>query len=374
MIRVATFNCSLNRQAAGQLVRDFSDGTNPQGQAVAEIIQRVRPDILLLNEFDYDRQGEAVRLFQREYLAARQGGQRPIEYPYYYIAPVNTGAASGLDMDGDGRADGPADAFGYGQFEGQYGMVLFSKFPIQMPAVRTFQRFLWKDMPGALLPDDETTEAAGDWYSQKALAVLRLSSKSHWDVPVEIGGAVLHVLASHPTPPVFDGTEDRNGRRNHDEIRFWTDYITPDKSEYIYDDRGLFGGLSAEAMFVLCGDLNADPVDGDGLREGIGGLLAHRRVRDVRPASKGAAEAAALQGGVNSDHIGPPELDTYQSRPGLPPGNLRLDYVLPCRTMAVIKAGVFWPEKADPLWRLTAGPPHVSSDHRLVFVDLVIPE
>ncbi len=374
MIRAATFNCSLNRPTAGRLAEDLSGGGDEQARNVAEIIQRVRPDILLLNEFDYDRQGEAVRLFQREYLAAGQGGQRPIEYPYYYTAPVNTGAASGLDLDRDGRADGPGDAFGYGQFEGQYGMVLFSRFPIQRSAVRTFQRFLWKDMPGALLPDEEAVEAAGDWYSRQALAVFRLSSKSHWDVPIEIGGAVLHVLASHPTPPVFDGPEDRNGRRNHDEIRFWTDYLTPERSEYIYDDRGLFGGLSAEALFVICGDLNADPVDGDGLREGISGLLAHRRVRDVRPASKGAAEAAALQGGVNSDPIGPPELDTYQSRPGLPPGNLRLDYVLPCRTLEVIKAGVFWPEKADPLSSLTAGPPYASSDHRLVFVDLVIPE
>ena len=29
----------------------------------------------------------------------------------------------------------------------------------------------------------------------------------------------------HPTPPVFDGPDDHNGTRNHDEIRFWSDYI-----------------------------------------------------------------------------------------------------------------------------------------------------
>jgi endonuclease/exonuclease/phosphatase family metal-dependent hydrolase len=374
MIRIATFNCSLNREAAGRLIRDLSGGIDPQARAVAEIIQRVRPDILLLNEFDYDRQEEAIRIFQTEYLSAGQSGQAPVEYPFFFTAPVNTGIASGLDLNRDGQASGPEDAYGYGQFEGQYGMVLFSTFPIQENQVRTFQDFLWKDMPGAMLPDEASTTAAGDWYSKEALARLRLSSKSHWDVPIEVEGKVLHILACHPTPPVFDGAEDRNGRRNHDEIRFWTDYITPEKSAYIYDDRGRVGGLEPEAKFVIVGDLNADPFDGDGLHQGIAGLLAHPRVQDIRPASEGAEEASAVQGGVNREHKGPSRLATYQSRPGQAPGNLRLDYVLPSAGLAVIKAGVFWPRMSDSLSSLTAGPPYVSSDHRLVFAEIEMPE
>ncbi len=59
--------------------------------------------------------------------------------------------------------------------------------------------------------------------------MLRLSSKSHWDIPLQIGGAIVHVLTAHPTPPVFDGPEDRNGCRNHDEIRLWSDYIDPSR-------------------------------------------------------------------------------------------------------------------------------------------------
>ena len=66
---------------------------------------------------------------------------------------------------------------------------------------------------------------------EEELEVVRLSSKSHWDVPVKVGGHTVHVLASHPTPPTFDGEEDRNGRRNHDEIRFWADYVSPGKAE-----------------------------------------------------------------------------------------------------------------------------------------------
>jgi hypothetical protein len=55
---------------------------------------------------------------------------------------------------------------------------------------------------------------------------------------VKVGGKTIHVLASHPTPPTFDGAEDRNGKRNHDEIRFWRDYISEKTSNYIYDDKG----------------------------------------------------------------------------------------------------------------------------------------
>jgi hypothetical protein len=104
--------------------------------------------------------------------------------------------------------------------------VLLSRFPIDAARVRTFRKFLWRDMPGALLPDDPATPAAADWYSPQELAVLTLSSKNHWDVPVKIGKRTVHLLISHPTPPSFDGPEDRNGRRNHDEVSFWRDYIT----------------------------------------------------------------------------------------------------------------------------------------------------
>src|SRR5262245_38564465 len=63
-IRVATFNCSLNRNNAGDLINDLSTPDNAQAAAVAEIIQRIDPDIILLNEFDYDANFQAAQLFQ----------------------------------------------------------------------------------------------------------------------------------------------------------------------------------------------------------------------------------------------------------------------------------------------------------------------
>jgi ABC-type phosphate transport system substrate-binding protein len=64
-LRFATFNASVNRNAAGQLVADLSTGQDPQLRNVAEIIQRARPDVLLVNEFDFYPDEQAARLFQR---------------------------------------------------------------------------------------------------------------------------------------------------------------------------------------------------------------------------------------------------------------------------------------------------------------------
>ena len=79
-------------------------------------------------------------------------------------------------------------------------------------------------MPGALAPSDP--ESGENWYSPEEWAAFRLASKSFWDVPVSLpNGSEVRFLLSHPSPPAFDGPEKRNQRRNHDEIRFWADYL-----------------------------------------------------------------------------------------------------------------------------------------------------
>ena len=191
-VRFATFNASLNRFNAGDLVTDLSTPDNAQAKAVAEIIQRTQPDVLLINEFDYVENGVAAELFRDNYLSVSQNGADPIDYGYYFVAPSNTGIPSGFDFNNDGSVGGADDAFGFGFFPGQYGMAVFSKYPINDDEIRTFQHFLWKDMPGALLPDDPNTPAPADWYSPAELNVFRLSSKSHWDVPIQIGNKVVH--------------------------------------------------------------------------------------------------------------------------------------------------------------------------------------
>lgn len=372
-VRVATFNASLNRNLAGQLVSDLSTPDNVQAKTVAEIIQRTQPDVLLINEFDFVADGVAAQLFQDNYLSVSQNGARPIDYDYFFVAPSNTGSASGFDLDNDGSVGGPNDAFGFGFFPGQFGMAVYSRYPIDYESIRTFQLFLWKDMPGAMLPDDPNTRAPADWYSPAELDVFRLSSKSHWDIPIHIDHKVVHFLASHPTPPVFDGPEDRNGTRNFDEIRFWADYILPSRSGYIYDDQGTYGGMERGAMFVIAGDQNSDPLDGDSIPGSIQQLLEHPLVNSkVTPSSEGGPEQTALQGGANLAHQSDPAFDTADFADGAP-GNLRADYVLPRKNLKIVDAAVFWPTTDDPLFPLVGVFPFPSSDHRLVWIDVRVP-
>jgi myo-inositol-hexaphosphate 3-phosphohydrolase len=390
-IRFAQFNASLNRTAEGRLTTDLANpnadtpGTR-QAKAVAEIIQRNNPDVVLINEFDYDAANpeQSVKLFLQNYLGQGQNGAGPVEYPYFYIAPSNTGIPSGFDLDNNGAvvsSVGAAgygnDAFGFGNYPGQYGMVLLSKYPIDTANVRTFQNFLWKDMPDALLSTIQTPGAAEPWYSSAEQSALRLSSKSHWDVPIQVNGKTIHALVSHPTPPVFDGPEDRNGKRNHDEIRFWSDYVTPGKGGYIYDDQGRKGALDAGSSFVIMGDQNADPLDGDSFDQAISQLLDNPNINtSVTPSSAGAVEAAQRQHNINDQHQGNPAFDTADFS-DVTPGNLRSDYVLPSQNLKITDAEVFWPTQADDLFRLIGEfdrdfPPEgfPSSDHKLVSVDV----
>ncbi|MGS2721394.1 endonuclease/exonuclease/phosphatase family protein [Paraglaciecola aestuariivivens] len=366
-VRIATFNVSMEASnyvapkaevTGNELHQQLSTADNAQIKNIAEIIQRVRPDILLLNEFDYLPSNQAdIKHFTQHYLQQSQNGQAPIEYPYVYTNEVNTGIDSGLDLDKDGIASGSkGDAFGFGFFAGHYGMLVLSQYPIHIEQVRSFQRFLWKDMPNNLLSTIKQADGQ-DYYSSEAQNILRLSSKSHWDLPIQIGNQVLHLLASHPTPPVFDGPEDRNGKRNHDEIRFWHDYISgPDESSYIYDDQGKTGGL-ADSPFVIVGDLNASIHDGDAYKTGISALLAHKLVNNqVQPKSVGGKENRPEN----------PNAATHTAAWGM-----RADYVLPSNDLTVKNAGVFWPSKTDALFRLVKDRSS-SSDHRLVWVDITL--
>lgn len=363
-LRIATFNASLHRDTEGGLRRELASPGSAQPNAVAEIIQRVRPDILLLQEFDYDAAGDGARAFQSNYLGRSQNGAEPIHYPYSFFTESNTGQPSGFDLNHDGSVGGGQDALGFGEFPGQYAMLLLSRFPIDSGEARTFRKFLWRDMPGALLPDNPATAALRDWYSPQALAVLPLSSKNHWDVPVRIGELTLHVLASHPTPPAFDGPEGRNSLRNHDEVRFWSDYLNATGVSYMRDDAGRHGGF-AGSEFILMGDLNSDPHDGSSLHQAIEALLRHPRVNSTfTPASEGAAQAHAMQGGANTGHEGDPRFDTADFSDRVV-GNLRVDYLLPSKGLTVCGGGVFWPRAEEPHAQLLS-----SSDHRLVWLDL----
>jgi len=364
VIRFATFNVSMNRNKQGGLLSDLESSRGLQFGRIAEVIQRVRPDVLLLNEFDYDEAGKSIALFQKNFLGVGQNAQDPIDYPHVYFAEANTGVASGVDINRDGKVALPDDGFGFGAFAGQYGMVVLSRYPIDSGKVRTFRKFLWKDMPNARRPMDPKTNKS--FYPDADFKQMRLSSKSHWDVPILIGKATVHLICSHPTPPVFDGAEDRNGNRNHDEIRMIADYISGN-ADYLYDDKGETGGLAEDASFVIVGDLNADPFDGDSTDNAARQLTENERVNhSVIPASDGAVQAAKASAGKSTEHQGDPAFDTGDFNDRVA-GNVRVDYCLPSTDLVIQQAGVFWPKKDDPVSYLNK-----ASDHHMVWVEVLV--
>ena len=332
----------MNRKGPGLLLRDILTAGEAQVEAAAGVIAAAEPDVLLLTGFDHDLDLVALTAFAGRIAEAGR------DYPHLFAIRPNTGWATGIDLDGDGRTGGPGDAQGYGRFAGEGGMAVLSRLPLGQ--AQDYSGFLWRDLPGALI------DGAG--LSPEAAAVQRLSSTGHWAVPVELpDGGTLTLLAWHGSPPVFDGPEDRNGRRNHDEATFWSRLL-----------EGALPYPPPEGPLVLLGDANLDPVDGDGRAAALEALLTGPRFQDPMPASAGGA-AAARQGAANAGQTGDPALDTadWIDDPG--PGNLRVDYVLPSAALRVTAAGVWWPEPGTEAAALA----EAASRHRLVWVDLDLP-
>jgi len=379
-LRVMTYNIEDVRTADLRRIDD------PRLRRAAARIQHLAPDVLLVNEMTYDQPGDPgyrtgapegfnAHRFAENYLSAPQADSldgisyRPV------MLPVNTGLPSGFDLNNDGQVvstvpeipgspdDGGVapqtdagraygnDAWGFGTFPGQYGMALFVRedWTVLRDSIRTFRQLRWHAIPNASVPIDTTTFEP--WYSPDEWAEMRLSSKSHWEVPVQLpSGAVLHVLASHPTPPGFDGVARRNNHRNHDEIQLWVDYLN--RAPYIEDDSGRVGGLHEGASFVVMGDLNADPDDGSVFRDAIRHLIGHGRVNGAAVPEASPARQADY-----------PDLDPDDTARW----EARVDYVLPSANLAVRDAGIWRPDPA----RVPEVP---VSDHFPVWMDLRVEE
>ncbi len=294
-LRVATWAGDFNRKGPGLMLRELTREDPVPG---VETLRKAAPDILLLTNIDYD-----ARLVTLRALADRI---EPGRYPHLFAARPNTGLPTGLDLDGDGRLGGPRDAQGYGWFSGQGGQALLSRWPLSLRVDHS--DLLWRDLPGSAIRADDTGHD-----------IQRLSSSAHWAVDVQHPGGTFTLLTLSATPPVFDGPEDRNGRRNRDEVLLW---------RHVLDGRL---GAAPPGEVILLGNFNLDPDTGDGLREVMQQVLADPRLQDPLPGLPT----------VTWRRVGP----------------MRVSYALPSRGFTIRDAGVTPPEE-------NAGP------HGLVWVDL----
>ena len=336
-VRFATFNASLNRNLAGQFVSDISTPNNVQAKNAAETIQRVRPDVLLINEFDFDAAGDG---------APPLPGQLPLDRPERRSADL-------LPVPLHGRV------------EHRHSVRLRPE--QQRRRRRAGRRFRLRLLPGPVR-NGGLLDVSDRRHGHPHLPEVPLEGHARRPAPgrsrhAGTGRLVLArraervpALLEEPLGPADPGREQgrplphqppdaarlrrpRGPERRHgnfDEIRFWADYISPGKAGYIYDDGGGTGGLKPGSLFVIAGDQNSDPLDGDSIPGSIQLLLEHPLVNTTfTPESPGAVQQNALQGGANLTHRSDPRFDTADFADSAP-GNLRADYVLPRRNMQIV--------------------------------------
>ncbi len=340
-LTVATYASGFSDSGPGILLQHLQKADDPRVEQGTDVIVRLNADVLVLTNFDYDYDSAALsalrrRLAEKGLTYADQLGLRP-----------NTGIPTGLDLNHDGMLGGPRDAQAYGRFAGQSGMAILSRYPFDRSHIRDFTEALWKDLPGADLPPDLTPEAR---------LLQRLSTAGHYEVPVIYGsGKTLRLLVWSATPPVFDGPEDRNGRRNADETALWL-HLLDGTLPQIPPETGAFA--SPEKPFVIMGLANLDTVDGDGKPHALLELLARPEVQNPAPRS--------TSGHTDPHQNGDAALDTAVLKSG---AGLRLDYIIPSRDIAVSQTGVLWLPDSDPFQATVAA----ASTHRPVWARLTLP-
>ena len=278
---------------------------------VAEALRAADADIIVLTRFDYDATGQTLNSF---------GKLIDESYPYSMPLVSNAGRPTEHDIDGDGRFGEPEDAQAYGRFPGQEALAVLSRYPIAFEDARSFNDLLWRDLPGTHAQASDT-----------GIATQRLSSGGHWVVPIDIArdpGTTrrLTLLIGHAGAPVFDGPEDRNGRRNLDELRLW---------EQILEGQH---GPPPEAPVIFMANTNLDPQRGEGYRDAMAQFLQRPRWQDP------------LSGVITAhwDRPGPMRVSYLLPSSQLVLGAARVWPLIPDRMHSLITVDIAWPDTPLP--------------------------
>ncbi len=128
MLRIATYNPELTRQGPGLLLQAIRKRDDPQVQAAVAVLVRLKADVVVLTGVDYDYGQAAISALAADLAEAG------LSYPHHLALRPNTGVATGLDLDGNGRTGEARDAQGYGRFAGSAGMAILSRYPLGTPA------------------------------------------------------------------------------------------------------------------------------------------------------------------------------------------------------------------------------------------------
>lgn len=312
-ITIATVDAGLSSGTDGATLAALRDGDDAHARQLGKAITEAAPDVVVLTGIDVDEEGATVDALVDRYL---KGSDAP-DYRYSYAPQTNSGLDSGADLDGDGTIGGPGDALGPGAFHGQNSMVVLSTLPIDRSGVRSFSDLAWQDVPGNHLSDTEhPAESRND---------LPLQATSLWDVPVDLSGTTVHVVATSASPATGEHAEPV---RHRDQLSFLHGYVTgAENLSDVEDDQGRPGPLAEDSQAVIAGGLGAD-VD----RDGPGATAVERLLApDEKP------ERAPREGWWQRLHTMFAD-DPGATRSGTEPEQTgRLDYVLPTSGLDTIE-------------------------------------
>lgn len=353
-LRVATLHADLvadedGGHSAEQLVAALRTGNHARARVIARTVQMNEPDVLVLTGVTYDDAEMVAEHLRSLYLSSGQDGLPGLDYPHMFTADTNSGRESGMDLDGDGTIGGPGDAIGYGDYPGQYGMIVFSKHPIVAEEIRTFQDFLWKDLPDPSIPTA---------YSELEESILRLQESSLWDVPVEVPGGEepVHVIA---TAVASQHSTEAAAARADDIRTVVSDYVSG-SAWYLTDDAGRSGGLTPGADAIVAG---APLAEADEPTEALGTLLDSAPLQDPEPQAVTEVPISQRFGSSGGS-------DETATRYVPDDQDYRASLVLPSSSLTVSNSGIFWPGDGEEGHALVDPSSRYALQDRLVWVDL----
>ncbi len=341
------------------------DENDEQATAAAEIIGRFNPDIMEINELQFDIENiphtgnpgmpkadaKAPTFNAGESNASRLGdraGKTNSDAVWDYS--VVTLGNSGLYWSGDNPSN--ADEFvlrGWGEFKGRFNTGLLSRYPILTDEIRVINDFKWKDLPDNHIADLEANEGI------EVPDDFPLFEKSLNIIPVDIAGTKLYFVLIHTVAPGWDRI---GSYRNFDELHGVELFLS-----------GELPGvdpLPDDARFIIMGDLNSDSDEEEGsdsLPGAIQQLANHPKVAAWYPSGNGTK---GKNGAHNSYCSGCGHDDGTMVSDPTKAWQMQLDYMLPSETLGKPASGkIFWPdpktEKAD--WELSCR----ASDHKMLF-------
>lgn len=291
-------------------LRDIRRNT-PEIAQIVTAVSELSPDVLLLLSLDHDLHLRTLTAFSQSLEATG------LHLPHAFAPPQNAGLRTGIDLNGDGRLGTAEDAQGWGRYRGEGAMALLSRWPIDHTETRDHSEMLGRDLPQDHWQRSTETAAPEFTLAPEVAEVQRLSSHGIWEVPVHLpGGQTLTVLAWHAAPPIDDADFARNVRRNADENAFWLYRLGGDL------------GPAPSHPFVLMGNSNLDPAQGNGERSVMARLLSHPELQDLAPSAPHPSDGTASTA-------------TAWWPDGA--GALRVDYLLPSSELQILDSGLHWP-------------------------------